>query len=136
MLRITGGKVYDPANQVSGEVRDVSISDGRIVSRVEGGRTIDATGMVVLPGGVDVHTHVAGAALNFARAMSPETQRQGRPFLHTPERRMGLGGLTPTTFATGYLYAGMGYTTVTEAAVPVLSAKHTHEELRDTPILA
>ena len=29
----------------------------------------------------------------------------------------------------------MGYTTVTEAAVPVLSAKHTHEELRDTPIL-
>ena len=35
---------------------------------------------------------------------------------------MGLGGLTPTTFATGYLYAGMGYTTVTEAAVPVLSA--------------
>ena len=135
MLRITGGKVYDPANHVDGEVRDVHISEGRIVSHVDGGRTIDATGMVVLPGGVDVHTHVAGAALNFARAMTPETQRQGLPFLHTPERRMGLGGLTPTTFATGYLYAGMGYTTVTEAAVPVLSAKHTHEELRDTPIL-
>lgn len=135
MLRITGGKVYDPANGVDGEVRDVCIADGRIVSGAEGGRTIDATGMVVVPGGVDVHTHVAGAALNFARAMTPETQRQALPFLHTPERRMGLGGLTPTTFATGYLYAGMGYTTVTEAAVPVLSAKHTHEELRDTPIL-
>jgi formylmethanofuran dehydrogenase subunit A len=67
--------------------------------------------------------------------MTPERQRQALPFLHTPERRMGLGGLTPTTFATGYMYAGMGYTTVTEAAVPVLSAKHTHEELRDTPIL-
>jgi formylmethanofuran dehydrogenase subunit A len=135
MLRITGGKVYDPANHVAGEIRDVAIADGRIVSQVDGGRTIDATGMVVLPGGVDVHTHVAGAALNFARAMTPETQRQALPFLHTPERRMGLGGLTPTTFATGYLYAGMGYTTVTEAAVPVLSAKHTHEELRDTPLL-
>ena len=108
MLRITGGKVYDPANQVDGEVRDVSISDGRIVPHVAGGRTIDATGMVVLPGGVDVHTHVAGAALNFARGMTPELQRQGLPFLHTPERRMGLGGLTPTTFATGYLYARMG----------------------------
>ncbi len=48
---------------------------------------------------------------------------------------MGLGGPTPTTFATGYMYAGMGYTTVNEAAVPVLSAKHTHEELRDTPIV-
>jgi formylmethanofuran dehydrogenase subunit A len=135
MLRITGGKVYDPANRVDGELRDVCISDGRIVSRVDGGRTIDATDMVVLPGGVDAHTHVAGAGLNFARAMTPELQRRSMPFLHTPERRMGLGGLTPTTFATGYLYAGMGYTTVTEAAVPVLSAKHTHEELRDTPIL-
>ena len=29
----------------------------------------------------------------------------------------------------------MGYTTVIEAAVPILSAKHTHEELRDTPIV-
>ena len=135
MLRITGGKVYDPANHLDGVVRDVHVAGGRIVSAVEGGRTIDASGMVVLPGGVDAHTHVAGAALNFARAMTPELQRQGLPFLHTPERRMGLGGLTPTTFATGYLYAGMGYTTVTEAAVPVLSAKHTHEELRDTPLL-
>jgi formylmethanofuran dehydrogenase subunit A len=135
MLRIAGGKVYDPANRIDGEVRDVCIADGRIAASVAGGRTIDATGMVVLPGGVDAHTHVAGAALNFARAMVPELQRQSVPILHTPERRMGLGGLTPTTFATGYLYAGMGYTTVTEAAVPVLSAKHTHEELRDTPIL-
>ena len=50
-------------------------------------------------------------------------------------RRGGIGGPTPTTFATGYLYAGMGYTTVNEAAVPILSAKHTHEELRDTPIV-
>jgi formylmethanofuran dehydrogenase subunit A len=135
MLRITGGKVYDPANRIDGEIKDVAIDGGRIVSRVEGGRTIDATGMIVCPGGVDVHTHVAGAALNFARAMTPERQRNATPFLHAPERRMGLGGLTPTTFATGYMYAGMGYTTVTEAAVPILSAKHTHEELRDTPIL-
>jgi formylmethanofuran dehydrogenase subunit A len=135
MLRITGGKVYDPANGINGEVKDICISDGRIVSQVEGGRTIDATGMVIFPGGVDIHTHVAGAALNFARGMTPENQRAAAPFLHTPERRAGLGGPTPTTFATGYLYAGMGYTTVMEAAVPVLSAKHTHEELRDTPIV-
>ncbi len=67
MLRITGGKVYDPANGVNGVVKDICIADGRIVADVEGGRTIDATGMVVFPGGVDVHTHVAGGALNFAR---------------------------------------------------------------------
>src|SRR5205814_1455752 len=82
-----------------------------------------------------IHTHVAGGALNFARGLTPENQRAAAPFLHAPDRRAGLGGPTPTTFATGYLYAGMGYTTVMEAAVPVLSAKHTHEELRDTPIV-
>ena len=137
MLRIKGGRVYDPANGVNGEVRDVCISGGRIVSDVDGpeARTIDATGMVVFPGGVDVHTHVAGGALNFARAMTPENHRTAAKFIHSPELRAGIGGTTPTTFATGYLYAGQGYTTVNEAAVPVLSARHTHEELRDTPIV-
>jgi formylmethanofuran dehydrogenase subunit A len=138
MVRITGGRVYDPANGVDGAVKDICIgSDGRIVADLNGGdaRTIDATGMLVFPGGVDVHTHVAGGALNFARGLVPENQRIARKFIHTPELRAGIGGLTPTTFATGYLYAGMGWTTVNEAAVPILSAKHTHEELHDIPIV-
>jgi formylmethanofuran dehydrogenase subunit A len=135
MLRITGGKVYDPANAIDGVIQDICIDDGHIVADVQGGRAIDATGMIVFPGGVDIHTHVAGAALNFARGITPENQRKAAPLLHTKERRAGIGGPTPTTFATGYLYAGMGWTTVVEAAVPVLTAKHTHEELRDTPIV-
>jgi formylmethanofuran dehydrogenase subunit A len=135
MLRISGGKVYDPANNVNGVVKDVCICDGRIVADVDGGRTIDARGMVVFPGGVDVHTHVAGAALNFARAMIPEDHRRHQEFVRTLVTRGGIGGSTPTTFVTGYLYAGLGYTTVNEAAVPILSARHTHEELRDTPIV-
>ena len=135
MLRITGGTVHDPANGVLGVVQDVCIADGRIVPKVEGGRSIDATGMVVFPGGVDVHTHVAGAAMNFARGITPENYRRAIRFIQTPDRRAGLGGITPTTFATGYMYAGMGWTTVNEAAVPILSARHTHEEMHDIPIL-
>lgn len=135
MLRITGGKVYDPANGIDGVVKDICVADGRIVPQVEGGRSIDASGLVVLPGGVDIHAHVAGAALNFARGMTPESYRRAMKFTHTRELRAGLGGTTPTTFATGYLYAAMGWTTVNEAAVPILSARHTHEELRDIPIV-
>src|SRR4029077_5772171 len=111
MVRITGGKVYDPANGVHGVVKDICIAtDGRVVADTNGSsaRTIDATGMLIFPGGVDVHTHVAGAALNFARGLVPENQRIARKFMHSPELRAGIGGLTPTTFATGYLYAGMG----------------------------
>jgi len=135
MLRITGGKIFDPASGINGEVRDLCIDGGRFVSSVEGGRTIDATGMIVFPGGVDVHTHVAGGAINFARAMTPEDHRRTTAFIRGQSRRSGLGGVAPTTFATGYLYAGMGWTTVNEAAVPALSARHTHEELKDIPIL-
>lgn len=135
MLRLTGGKVYDPANGINGEVRDVCIDGGRIVESVSGGRTIDATSLVIFPGGVDVHTHVAGGSINFARAMTPEDHRRTQAFIRSKTRRSGLGGMAPTTFATGYLYAGMGFTTVNEAAVPVLSARHTHEELSDIPIV-
>ena len=138
MVRITGGRVYDPANGVEGVVKDICIADdGRVVADTNGSatRTIDAAGMVIFPGGVDVHTHVAGGALNFARGLVPENQRVARKFMHSPELRTGIGGMTPTTFATGYLYAGMGWTTVNEAAVPILSAKHTHEEMQDIPIV-
>ena len=138
MVRITGGRVYDPANGVEGVIKDICIDDdGHIVADANGSasRTIDAAGMVIFPGGVDVHTHVAGGALNFARGLVPENQRVARKFMHSPELRTGIGGMTPTTFATGYLYAGMGWTTVNEAAVPILSAKHTHEEMHDIPIV-
>ena len=135
MLRITGGRVYDPANGINGEVRDLYVQDGKFASSVSGGRTIDANGLVIFPGGVDVHTHVAGGSINFARAMTPEDHRRTQAFIRTQTRRSGLGGMAPTTFATGYLYSGMGFTTVNEAAVPVLSARHTHEELTDIPIV-
>src|SRR5207249_11901359 len=85
MLRIRGGKVYDPANNVSGEVRDVCIAGGKVVADVDAAaRTLDATGMVVFPGGVDVHTHVAGAALNFARGLIPEQHHKAVPIFHGP----------------------------------------------------
>src|SRR5260370_42225069 len=77
----------------------------------------------------------AGAALTSAGGRTREAHRRNAPFVRTPLRRGGIGGATPTTYVTGYLYAGLGYTTVNEAAVPILSARHTHEELRDTPIV-
>ena len=114
LWKICGGTVYDPANGIDGEVRDLWISDGKIVAPpadpdVRPTRVLDATGLVVMPGGVDMHCHIAGPKVNVARKMRPEEKRKARrstaPPTHASAARIGS---VPSTFATGYKYAGHG----------------------------
>ena len=134
-LRITGGRVYDPANGIDGEVRDILVRDGRVVDRVsEDARALDASGMVVMPGGVDIHCHIAGPKVNLSRKLQPEDHRHDvQP--GTDVIRSGVGGVTPSTFTTGYRYATLGYTAAFDAAVPPLAARHVIEEFHDTPVI-
>ncbi|MCH7753455.1 MAG: formylmethanofuran dehydrogenase subunit A [Planctomycetes bacterium] len=139
-LKISQGTVYDPANGIDGEVRDLWISDGRIVEApsdpsVKPSRVIDATGLVVMPGGIDMHCHIAGPKANMARKMRPEEKRKGQLLHRTANTHSGTMGSVPSTFATGYKYAGMGYTTAFDAAIPPLGARHAHEEFEDTPCI-
>lgn len=134
-IRISGGRVHDPANGVDGEVREVCLKDGKVVAEVgPQARAIDARGMVVMPGGVDIHAHIAGPSVNAARKLSPD-ERRDQPLDRTELLRSGTGGLVPSTFATGYRYSLLGYTTVIEAAAPPLAARHVLSELRDTPLI-
>ncbi len=144
-LRIAGGTVYDPANGVDGTVRDVCIQDGSIVATLpKNAPKLDATGMVVMPGGIDIHAHVAASSVNAARRLIPEQHDADparAPDLARDERgdhvipRSGSGGTVPSTFTTGYRYAGLGYTTVFDAAVAPITARDTHAQLDDTPIV-
>jgi formylmethanofuran dehydrogenase subunit A len=135
MLRIASGSVYDPANGVAGEVRDVCLSEGKVVEDVPAhAPRIDARGMVVMPGGVDIHAHIAGPKVNAARRLAPEEHRAD-VVDRSAVLRSGTGGTVPSTFVTGYRYALLGYTTVVEAAAPPLAARHVLAELRDTPII-
>jgi formylmethanofuran dehydrogenase subunit A len=134
-IRISGGAVHDPGNGVDGEVRDVCLDDGKVVADVGAeARRIDARGMVVMPGGVDIHAHIAGPKVNAARRLSPE-ERRDHPEDRTELLRSGTAGLVPSTFTTGYRYSLLGYTTVIEAAAPPLAARHVLAELRDTPMI-
>src|SRR3954467_8645849 len=134
-LRIAGGRVYDPANGVDGGVRDVCLDGGNVVAELpDHAPRIDARGMVVMPGGVDIHAHIAGPKVNAARRLLPEEHRAD-PIDRTQLMRSGTGGTVPSTFATGYRYALLGYTTVIEAAAPPLAARHVLAELRDTPMI-
>ena len=140
-LRIVGGAVHDPANGVDGQVRDVCIEDGHIVEQLpQGVPTLDARGMVVMPGGVDIHSHFASSSCNHARRLIPDEHTSDpvpAPDLLDGEvpARSGTGGTVPSTFATGYRYAGLGYTTAFDAAVAPITARHSHAELDDTPCL-
>lgn len=139
LLKISQGRLYDPANDVDGVVQDLWIRDGKVFVPAAGevlqaDREIDARGMIVMPGGVDMHCHIAGSKVNAARKMRPEDKRdEGSP--RRGAFRSGTIGSVPSTFTTGYLYAGLGYTAAFDAAVPPLSARHVHEELQDTPII-
>jgi formylmethanofuran dehydrogenase subunit A len=134
-LRIVNGQVYDPANGLDGVVRDICIQDGKIVADVPPhAKRIDARGQVVMPGGVDIHCHIAGPKVNLARKVQPEDHRHDVQ-LRTRVTRSGTGGTVPSTFATGYRYAALGYTAAMEAAVTPLGARHVLEELHDTPVI-
>lgn len=139
-LRLRGGAVHDPANGVDGAIRDICVEDGRIVATLpDDAPSIDVRGMVVMPGGVDIHAHIASASCNHARRLLPD-EHAGDP---APAPRLadgrvgrsGTGGTLPTTFTTGYRYACLGYTTVFDAAVAPLLARHTHHEMDDTPCI-
>ncbi|MEM3874193.1 MAG: formylmethanofuran dehydrogenase subunit A [Candidatus Bathyarchaeia archaeon] len=135
-LLIKNGFVYDPINGVDGEKMDIAIKDGKIVEKVNERRAkkIDASGMVVMPGGVDIHSHIAGGKVNSGRLLRPEDHFKDFE-RKTAITRSGVGYSIPSTFTTGYRYARMGWTTVMDPAMPPLEAKHTHEELSDTPII-
>jgi formylmethanofuran dehydrogenase subunit A len=134
-LLIRNGFVYDPINGVDGERMDLAIKDGKIVEKIGPTKnTIDAFGMIVMPGGVDIHSHIAGAKVNSGRMLRPEDHFKDVE-IKTEKTRSGVGHSIPSTFTTGYRYARMGYTTVMDPAMAPLKARHTHEELNDTPII-
>jgi len=134
MLKIINGEVYDPTNGVDGEIRQINIKDGKITAGEVKGKTIDASGMVVMPGGVEFHAHVAGSKVNAGRKMRPEDHRD-MPIPRTAITRSGVGHTCPSTFVIGYALARLGYTTLMEAAGPPLGARHVHEELNDIPMV-
>ena len=137
LIKLTGGKVYDPANGVDGVVRDIYVRDGRIVApdpeaRVDEEYSI--RGRVVMAGAIDPHTHIGGGKLTIARMMLPE-DHQADPVARTDLTRAGCGHAVPSTLTAGYRYAEMGYTACFEPAMLPANARQAHMEMGDTPMV-
>jgi formylmethanofuran dehydrogenase subunit A len=135
LTRLKRGRVVDPANGVDA-VADLWFEDGRIVSPPAGAAAceIDCTGMVLMAGGIDLHTHIGGGKVNIARTLLPED--------HVPLHlaadmalRSACGHAAMPTLAAGYRYAQMGYTACFEPAMLPTNARQAHLEMGDTPIV-
>ena len=140
-LRLRGGRVIDPTGASADSVRDLCVCDGRVVALPPGAPVldeIDASGCVVMAGGIDMHTHIGGGKVNLARTLMVEDHRAGvNPFAlpTNPLELPSCGGCTPGTLATGYRYVEMGYTAAFEPAMMASNARHAHMEMGDVPIL-
>ena len=57
-LHLKNGRVIDPANNID-EVRDLVVIDGKIATHpAPNAEVIDATGLIVAPGLIDIHVHL------------------------------------------------------------------------------
>jgi len=121
-LVLVGGRIHDPVHGRDGTVDDLWIDGERIVAPpADGGvgwTRIDARGLVVMPGAIDLHSHVAGPKVGAGRLLAP-----------------GPAAPVPTIHATGALYAALGYTTVFDAAIATGAAAIAHRELAEMPVL-
>lgn len=82
-ILISGGRVLDPANGIDLPMGAVLVEDGRIVAvgaslSADGARVIDATGLVVTPGFVDLHTHLREPGLEYKETIETGTKAAAR----------------------------------------------------------
>jgi formylmethanofuran dehydrogenase subunit A len=137
LIKLTGGKVYDPENKISGEIRDIYVEDGKIVAArpdAKPDQTYDVKGKVVMAGAIDPHTHIGGGKMTIARMLLPE-DHQHDLVCRTDITRAGCGHAVPSTHLAGYRYAEMGYTACFEPAMLPANARQAHMELGDTPMV-
>ena len=137
LIKLTGGKVYDPANGVDGVVRDIYIQNGRIVTPEPGAKVSSEyalNGKVVMAGGIDPHSHIGGGKVTIARMLMPE-DHLGNEVERTALTRSGCGHAIPSTLTAGYSYAEMGYTAAFEPAMLPANARQAHMEMGDTPMI-
>lgn len=124
MIELRNGKICDPTHPRHGQFSSLFVSGGEFVTQPDNpcDHVVDLAGALVMAGGIDIHTHIGGGKVNLARLLMEKTLAQ-------------TDRVVWPTRQTGHMYAQMGYTCCFEPAMMLNTARHTHAELADTPIL-
>src|SRR5688572_33388952 len=82
-LLIKGGRILDAANRLDITNGAVLVEDGRIVGvgasvTADGVRVFDATGLVITPGFIDLHTHLREPGMEYKETVETGTKAAAR----------------------------------------------------------
>ena len=80
-LILKGGRIIDPANGRD-EIADIGFADGRVAAvgsdlPLRGSQVVDARGRIVVPGLIDLHTHVYWGGTSLGVDAAVIAQRSG-----------------------------------------------------------
>ena len=133
LIQLKSGNVYDPHNKIFNIKKDIYIEDGSIVdkkhvsSKID--KVIDCRNKIVMPGAIDMHTHIGGGKVNIARLMLEEFHNEQDPNFDM------TAIIAPSTLKTGLKYIEMGYTSCFEPALLPANARQAHAEMSDIPFI-
>ena len=125
-LLIKNGIVFDPLNNIEGEVKDILIENGSIVDKFSSEtdiKEINANNKTVIPAALDIHAHFASQQVNWVRLLGSKNKR----FQEIWE------GLRLESIAKNYI--SNGYTFILEANVFPSLAKQTIFNFKQMPVL-
>ncbi|MFX1571550.1 MAG: amidohydrolase family protein [Promethearchaeota archaeon] len=125
-LIIKNGLVFDPLNNIEGEKKDILIEGEFIVEKFSNPsdvKEIDAQGKTVIPGALDIHTHIASQQVNWVRLIGTKNSLFKKIWQ----------GLTLEKIARDYI--NNGYTFILEANVFPSLSKQTLFDFTHLPVL-
>jgi len=125
-LIIKNGLIFDPINNINGEIKDILIESGKIVEKFSSEtnlKEINAKGKTIIPSAIDIHTHVASQQVNWARLLGSNIDKFKEVWK----------GLRLKNIAKDYI--SMGYTFILEANVFPSLAKQTIFNFQQIPVL-
>ena len=133
IIELKNANVFDPHNKIFNKKKNILIKNGKIINALEKNekinKSINCKDKIIMPGAIDLHTHIGGGKVNIARLMFPEFHNDYSDSFDTTMIN------TPSTLKTGLKYIEMGYTSCFEPALLPINARQAHLEMADIPFV-
>jgi len=125
-LLLKNGTIFDPFNNIAGEIKDILIEEGKIVEKFSNEKDvkeIDGKNKTIIPSAIDIHSHIASQQLSWIRLLGTKNAKFKQEWK----------GLTFENIAKSYI--SNGFTFIVEANVFPSLVKQTIFNLKQIPVI-